>query len=304
MAGNNFTAVNLSQLPAPQVVETLDFEEILAQILADFKQRQKDAGQDYTAVVEADPAYKMAEACAYREMIVRARINESAKAVMLAYAEGSDLDQIGANAGVKRLVRQEADPTTIPPTPLIMESDADFRYRIQLAPEAYTTAGSEGSYQYHTRSANGMIKDAQVLSPAPGSVVIYISSVNGNGEASLDMVEDVRNALSAKTVRPLTDKVTVLSADAVEYSITADLQIYDGPDPGVVIENAIAAAQSYADEQRKIGYDVTLSGIIGALQRPGVHKVIMVNPTGDVVVEDGQVSHCTSITVNQVALNV
>jgi len=143
-----------------------------------------------------------------------------------------------------------------------------------------------------------------VLSPAPGSVVIYISSVNGNGEASLDMVEDVRNALSAKTVRPLTDKVTVLSADAVEYSITADLQIYDGPDPGVVIENAIAAAQSYADEQRKIGYDVTLSGIIGALQRPGVHKVIMVNPTGDVVVEDGQVSHCTSITVNQVALNV
>lgn len=305
MATNGtFTAVNLSQLPPPQVVETLSFEAILADVLADFKARQIAAGQPYTAVVEADPAYKMAETAAYREMIVRARINESAKAVMLAYAVDGDLDNIGANTGVERLVVQEADPTTIPPTPRIMESNDDYRARIQLAPEAYTTAGSEGSYQYHTRSANGKIKDAQVLSPAPTEVLIYISSRDGNGEASLDMVADVRKALSAKTVRPLTDKVTVMSASAVNYAIVAELQIYDGPDPSVVMAAAKQAARDYADAQRRIGYDITLSGIIGALQRPGVHKVVMVAPTADVVIGEGQVGYCTSITVTQAALNV
>lgn len=299
-----FTAVNLSQLPPPQVVETLDFEAIRAEIIADFQARQAAAGQPYTSVVEGDPAYKMAEAAAYREMIVRARINQSAKAVMLAYAEGSDLDQLGANVGLQRLVVQEADNTTIPPTPRVMESDDDFRARIQLAPEGYTTAGSRGSYEYHTRSADGKIRDVQAISPTPGAVVVYISNKEGDGTATLSMLDNVKKALSNNTVRPLTDNVTVLSAAPVNYAIAAELQIYDGPDPAVVLSAAIAAVTAYTEQQKKIGYDVTTSGIIGALQQPGVHKVTLQQPTGDVVVGDGQVSYCTSINVTQVALNV
>lgn len=299
-----FTAVNLSQLPPPKVVETLDFEAILQAIIADFKARQIAANQPYTAVVEGDPAYKMAEAAAYRELLVRARINESARAVMLAYATDGDLDNLGANVGLVRLVVQEADNTTIPPTPRIMESDDDFRARIQLAPEGYTTAGSEGSYQYHTRNADGKIRDVQVLSPTPGAVLVYISSKEGNGQASLDMLDNVRAALSSLTVRPLTDQVTVQSAAAVNYAVNANLQIYQGPDPAVVLAAAKAAVQTYTENQKKIGYDVTTSGLIGALQQPGVHKVTLVSPAGDVVIGDGQVGFCTSITVNQVALNV
>lgn len=304
MAQTSFTAVNLSQLPPPQVVETLDFEQILAEIIADFKARQLADGQPYTAVVEGDPAYKMAEAAAYREIIVRARVNESAKAVMLAYAVDADLDNLGANVGLTRLVVQEADATTIPPTPRVMESNDDFRARIQLAPEGYTTAGSEGSYQYHTRSADGKIRDVQVLSPTPGAVVVYISNKEGNGTATLDMLANVRAALSKVTVRPLTDNVTVLSAAPVNYAVVAQVQIYDGPDPTVVLATARAAVLAYTEAQKKIGYDVTTSGLIGALQQPGVHKVILTSPTGDVVVGDGQVGYCTSITVTQVALNV
>lgn len=300
----NFTAVNLSQLPAPQVVEVLSFEEIVAAIIADFKARQLAAGQAYTAVVEGDPVYKMAEAAAYREMMVRNRVNESAKAVMLAYAVDADLDNLGANVGLTRLVVQEADNTTIPPTPRVMESDDDFRARIQLAPEGYTTAGSEGSYQYHTRNADGKIRDVQVLSPTPGAVLIYISNKEGNGTATLDMLANVRNALSSLTVRPLTDQVTVQSAAPVNYAVNANLQIYQGPDPAVVMAAARAAVLTYTENQKKIGYDVTTSGLIAALQQPGVHKVTLVAPTGDVVVGDGQVGYCTSITVNQVALNV
>ena len=91
MAGA-FTVVNLSQLPAPNVVESLDFETILAEMIADLQGRDPT----FTALVESDPAYKILEVCAYRELLMRQRVNESAKAIMLAYATGADLDQLGA----------------------------------------------------------------------------------------------------------------------------------------------------------------------------------------------------------------
>lgn len=306
MAGS-FTAVNLSQLPAPQVVETLSYEDILAERIArliSLYPAEQQEEQAAALALESDPRRKLLEENAYREMILRARINESAKAVMLAYAKGADLDNIGANIGVERLVRQAEDLTTIPPTPLIMENDDDYRYRIQLAPEAYTTAGSEGSYQYHTRSADGTIRDTKVVSYTPGVVTVYVSSTIGSGQANEALINKVKAALSPKTVRPLTDQVVVLSAAPVEYTIDADLQIYDGPDPQVVISTALAAVTEYVNNQRKIGYDVTTSGIIGALQQPGVHKVTLILPAGDVVIEDSEVGYCTDIHIDQVVLNV
>ncbi len=65
----------------------------------------------------------------YREVIWAAR------AVMLAYAAGSDLDQIGGNYNVERLGITPTDDATFPPTPAVMESDTDHRLRIQLALE-------------------------------------------------------------------------------------------------------------------------------------------------------------------------
>ena len=57
---------------------------------------------------------KYLEENAYREVIWRQRVNNAAKAVTLAYAEGSDLDVIGANFNVERLVITPADKSAIP----------------------------------------------------------------------------------------------------------------------------------------------------------------------------------------------
>ena len=307
MANGTFTAVNLSQLPAPQVVEVLSFEDILQERI-DYLVSLYPAGKQDSIraglALESDPRRKLLEENAYREIIWRSRVNQAAKSVMLAYAQRSDLDNIGANTGVTRLVIQEADATTIPPTPLVMESDDDFRYRIQLAPEAFTTAGSEGSYQYHTRSADGSIRDAFITSYDPGVVTVYVSSRNGNGQVGEAVLDLVRAALNKKTVRPLTDQVLVMSAAPVEYTVSATLQIYDGPDPAVVINAARAAVREYVDNQRKIGYDITTSGLIGALQQPGVHKTVLVTPAQDVVIDDSEVGYCTAINITQVPLNV
>jgi phage-related baseplate assembly protein len=296
MAGA-FTVVNLSQLPAPNAVEALDFETILAAMLADLQARAQAAGQPFTALLESDPAYKILEVCAYREVLVRQRANEAVRAVMLAFAKGSDLDQIGANYNVPRLLIQPADDTTIPPTPAVWESDEDYRARIPVSLESYTTAGSEGSYVYHGLSAGGTIKDVSAVSPVPGQVVVYVLSRNGDGTASQAEIDAVAAALNAEKVRPMTDQVTVQSSSIVPWSIDAELVLYPGPDSTVVVDAARKAAQAYADSVHRNGYDVSLSGVYQALHQPGVQRVNLNLPTANIVISDGQAPYCTGINL-------
>lgn len=296
MAGS-YTAIDLSQLPAPQVVEVIDFEVILQQGLADFYARMAATGEPFTALVESDPAYKLAETFAYREMLARQRANESALAVMLAYAEKSDLDQIGANFNLQRFTLIPADNTITPPTPAVMESDASFRARIQLVNESYTTAGSEGSYVFHALSADAKVKDVQPISPTPGQVVVYVLSTVGDGTADTPLLNVVAAALNKEEVRPLTDNVSVVSASIITYTVSAELVLYPGPDANVILQAAINELQKYVEAMHRVGFDVTLSGVYQALHRPGVQNVVLTSPLSDIVVSDGQAAYCSSITV-------
>jgi phage-related baseplate assembly protein len=214
-----FTAIDLSQLQAPAVVEPLDFETIFAAMLADLQARDAT----FSALVESDPAYKILEVCAYRELLIRQRVNDASRAVMLAYATGTDLDQIGAIFGVARLVITPADPDAIPPVAAVMESDADFRRRIQLSLEGFSTAGPEGAYVFHALAADGDVLDVSATSPDPGEVLISVLSRTGDGAADSGLIAAVETALNAENVRPLTDLVTVQSATIVDFEIEATL---------------------------------------------------------------------------------
>lgn len=288
-----YSAIDLSQLPEPSVVETLDYEQIVAQMLADLQARDPA----FTALVESDPAYKVLEVAAYRELLLRRRVNDAALAVMLAYSKGTDLDQIGANYNVPRLVLDPGDPAATPPVEPIYESDDDFRRRIQLSFEGFTTAGSLASYIFHGLSADADVKDVQPVSPTPGVVVVYVLSRSGDGTASPELIATVNAALNGERIRPMTDQVTVQSASIVNYAITAELVIFPGPDSSVVRQASLDAVTNYAETQRRLGYDITLSGIYHALHQSGVQNVVLTSPTADIVIGDGEASYCTAITI-------
>lgn len=81
--------IDLSQLPAPDVVETLDFETILAERKATLVSLYQEDEQEAVAralTLESEPLVKYLEENAYREVILRQRINEAAQAGMVAYA--------------------------------------------------------------------------------------------------------------------------------------------------------------------------------------------------------------------------
>ena len=90
----------LDALPPPGVVETLDFERILDAHRADLLARHPEAAE--VLALESEPLNKLLEAHAYRELLYRARVNDAARAHLIAFAQGSDLDHKGAFYDVAR----------------------------------------------------------------------------------------------------------------------------------------------------------------------------------------------------------
>lgn len=286
-----YTGIDVSKLPAPDAVETLDFEEILSRLVASYSA----LFPEFTAFVESDPGYKLLIVCAYEVMRMRARINDAVKQNMLAYATGSNLDHIAANLLVTRKVLVPADPDTN--TPAVMESDAELRRRAQLSPEGYTTAGSAGSYVFHALSAHPDIIDAAVYSPNPKEVVVTIMSRVGNGEPSQAAYDAVDAKLSGDTVRPLTDQVIVTTVQVVDYQVAATLYTLEGPDASLVIAEATARLTAMVSDLRRIGRDIPLSAIYAALHVEGVQRVVITSPASDVLINGEQAGHCTGITI-------
>lgn len=276
--------VDMSLLPPPNVIEALSFEQIFQELLADFRGRKPE----YTALLESDPVIIALECAAYREVLLRQRINEAAKANMIAYATGADLDNMAAFYG---LLRQEN------------ETDDRLRYRTQLALEALTTAGSEKAYLFHTLSADARVKSASVQSPTPGEVLISILSNEDDETDDQELINIVDAYVSAEDKRPLTDKVIVKKAELVEYKIKAKVYLYFSPSATITEQESREALSKYIEKHNTIGNLIARSGIFDALHTEGVQKVDLTEPAKDIATTKSQAPVCTDVELEYVIAN-
>lgn len=292
------TPIDLSRLPAPTVVEPLDYEQILAERKQAFLNLFNDdqrAAIEATLALESEPLTKLLQESALRELVLRSRINDAARAVMLAYAEDTDLDHLAAFFGLERLRIIPAD--TDNGIEEVKESDADFRKRTQLAPQSYSVAGPEGAYISHALNADGRVLDASAISPNPCEVVVTLLSRLGDGTAPQDLVDVVKASLNDDNVRPLTDKVTVQGAQIVNYRVRAKLYTFPGPDSSVVIAEARTNLDTYIEETHRLGREVTISGIYAALHIAGVERVELLEPVANIPITRTQAPHCIEVIV-------
>lgn len=294
------SAVDLSRLPPPDVVESIDFETLLAErkarLLALTPADDRDA-LAVTLALESEPINILLQENTYREIILRQRINDAARAVMLSSARGADLDHLAALLDVKRLVAAPGDQSAVPPIPPVYEADSSLRARTQLAPEGFSTAGPAGAYRFHALSAHGDVADASIDSPEPGRVRVTVLSRAGDGTPCAELLAAVDAALNAEDVRPLTDEIIVAAAQIVSYTITAKLVLFPGPAPDPVLADAQAAAARYVQEAHRLGYYITLSGIYSALHRAGVQRVVLISPAADIICSNAQAPHCAGISI-------
>lgn len=291
--------IDLSQLPAPQIVDVPDFETLLAERKAEFVALHPKDEQEAvirTLELESEPATKLLQENAYRELLLRQRINEAAQAVMVAYAMGGDLDQLAANYNVTRLTVTPADNDAVPPVAAVMESDEALRLRVPAAFEGLSVAGPTAAYEFHARSADGRVADASATSPAPAEVVLTILSREGDGTAEKDLLDVVEKALNSENVRPVADRLTVRSAEIIRIAWKPPFSL-SGPEAEPVMAAAKASLQKYIASQTRLGRDIRRSAIFAALHVEGVQRVELASPQADVVLNKTQAASCTQWSV-------
>lgn len=275
-------SIDISKIPAPQIVEDLSIDALLEEMLTELQARMPSA-----ELHPADPAYKVLEVAAYFRFLDRQKANERTLSVFLAYATASELDHIGITYyGVER---QET------------EADDDYRRRLLLSYDSYSTAGSKNSYIYHTLSASPTIKDATATSRAASEVLVTVLSSSGNGTATQQQLDTVSAALNAETVRPLNDQVTVQSASVQNYTVTATLTLRNGPSPEVVKASALAAVQDLTSRRHRLGESIIRGAIEAALYVEGVQRVQLSSPANDILRNESQAAYCSGITINIVS---
>lgn len=286
------TAVDLSRLPFPAVIEPLSFEDIVAGLKADLI-----ALAPQTAPVlhdDSEVLVKLIHVFAYRELNLRQRINDAARAMTLPYATGADLDVVAAPFA-RRMVITPADPMT--GAPAVMESDDSLRERAMMGPEGFSVAGPAGAYVKFAREASPLVLDASCVSPKAGEVLVSVLSREGDGSAAPALLERVMAVVSDDSVRPLTDHVLVRSAEIIGFEVEARIKTFAGPDSQVVMAEARRRLEDYLARSFRLGRDITRAALIAALCPDGVQDVDLQSPAASIIVTPLQAARCTGITL-------
>lgn len=276
MTENTTITLDLEALPPPEIVEDSTFQAIYQELLQVFAALEPS----YELFLHSDPAVKVIQAFAYREYLLRGRINQAALSNLLAFAAGADLDQLAAFYGVTRLEG---------------ETDTALRERVRLRIIGFSAAGPSAGYKFYATTASSEVRDANISSPAPGVVQVAILSTEGDGEADEELIADVQAIVGADNVRVLTDTVNVVSATIQHVTVNADVWLEPDTPEEVLTQVRDTFAEKF-DAHRSLGQDITLSWIISQLHVTGVHRVIVNSPTERIIIGDDECAALADFT--------
>lgn len=311
-----FADIDLSKLPAPDAIREISFEETLSEIKAELIQLGDEIEFDFRPTLELEPdiTLKLLQAFAARERRIRADANDQVKAILPAFAVGPDLQHLAARNGVEQKITIVAGINGDPDTEIV-EDNEDLRARMQLALEAFSTAGPHGAYLFHLLAIEG-VADGEIYGHddglldgdeneliAPAEVLVVVLANTEDGIADADLLALVKERLSAKSVRPIGDKVIIEAASIPTYEIDITLKVYGGPDASIAETQARTRLEKYTSDNFSVARSHRLSGIAAAAHIEGaVDEVIITNPVADIIPEYNEAARCTAInlTVEQV----
>jgi len=246
--------VNLGALPAPQVIEQLDYERILSDHRRDLSARAPEL--QAALELESEPMAKLIESHAYRELLFRERVNSAARAQLLAFATGADLDHKAAFYGTTRLQG---------------ESDERLRERLVLRIASLAGNGTREAYEYTAMSTSLAVRSALAVRTRPGyvQVLVWPQADTPNTAALLQAVND---QLQSPTGHALGVIVTVAPAQARLVDVTA--QIWRNPtSPVDLIERARQHLTQVLPDYARLGRSVPRSWITAQLHAVGASAV-------------------------------
>jgi phage-related baseplate assembly protein len=313
---SRFPVIRPELLQRPSVLETISADSIIEDRMARFKLlwSQNDppnAAQYDVGQLEFDPIKIVTENAAFFETLIRDRVNQAARSVMLAFAFGSNLDAIASRypGGVPRLPG---------------ETDDNYRRRIWLSPNILDAQGTTESYAFYALSALGanVVRDATAFTtrgtgivtipvlldkpwPAmseqqitasinkqiktglidPLKVSFEIMPTGGPPIPSPDQILQIYKYIIADTSKGLTEQIVIARPKVTQLRYDISLKTFPGYDTVGVLTNVVVGLMNLIEQQRWLGYDHTIMGIDGVLNNAGgVYNRVIKSPLSDVVV--------------------
>jgi phage-related baseplate assembly protein len=312
---SRFPVIQPALLRRPSVLETINTDQIIDDRMTRFKIRWSEedppnAAQYDVGPLEFDPIKILTENSAYFEALIRDRVNQAARAVMLAFSFGTNLDAIASRypGGVPRIEG---------------ESDENYRRRIWLSPNILGPHGTTESYAFYALSALGanVLRDAAAFTKRGTGIVtipilvdkptlalseqqvmaivqqqiktglidpLKVSFETSPGPPPIpsnDQILEVYKYITANTRKGLTDEIVIARPRVIQTRYDISLKTFPGYDLAGVMTNVAAGLMQLIEKQRWLGYDHTIMAIDGVLNNAGgVYNRIIKLPQGDVVV--------------------
>jgi len=165
-----------------------------------------------------------------------------------------------------------------------VETDEQYRYRIWLAIESFSTCGPREAYEFWTLSASADIIQAQIHSAPEIAGEVWIYPLLRNGELpTQDFCDNVvAPVVSADTKRPVTDYVTVKVATSFVYTLNVDYWILQA---NAVLSDSIQAAVNQAAldwiqwQRNAISRDLNGSELTKRMLEAGAKRVVINSPS-------------------------
>jgi phage-related baseplate assembly protein len=272
---------DLTVIPPPVVIQPVDFEVKLAALKADL-------GTRFPAVaplleLEGAPVVMLLEAFAFFIMQNEARINDAARANLLAFANAGDLDQLAVFYDVLRMDG---------------EDDERLRKRVVLAIQGRSTGGPAARYRFVAMSANVRASDVAVYRDGLDPTVhVRVYAADNGGIADEDLLEDIRTALNSPEVRLVNDTIEVASAVFLVVNVVANVILLPETPVSVLASMEAALREAWAAETG-LGFDFVRNWGEARMMIPGVYTVEIVTPAADVVAPYERALSIGTVTLN------
>lgn len=159
-----------------------------------------------------------------------------------------------------------------------VETDEEFKERLQISPFSFAVAGPSESYRSIAMGVSNTIGDVHVYSPEAGVVEVAVILDSGEvPDADDEILNEIYEACSDRTVRPLTDFVRVVPAEVV--SVNVNVSYYVANNDVTVIPAIVEAIEEYkAWQTAKIGRSINPDYLRKLLMEAGAAKVDVTAP--------------------------
>ena len=267
----------LQSLPPPEAVEELTFETIRDEILVSMSVQLPAWTQH-----PDDPLYKAIENFAYREYLIRQRVNANIRQTLLAFASGANLDHLAALVSLSRAEGEEDD---------------DLRERFATSLVGLSV-GTAAAIRANCFAAGVQVDDVQITVATNGQdITVYPAS--GGAALSTDDQITLLDYIADPARVHIGDTLTIGTITTHTYTIDASVTYDSRTTDRVALEAAIRqAVYAFISEHQKVGSSVNLSILTDALVVDGVIDVSVSAPTSSHTGVVGQIPTCSRNTTD------